>query len=146
MINAQVLIILREGMKEKRLRHHHLLCTQTFTGKGYDYRFVANMEDVVEALGSPKDLVIRLSIGSDDICSLCPNEVRGLCRDESSVIEKDRSAAMFLDIPEEAVIPAEQLIKKVRERLQGLDDFRLICGECEWLDLYNEQLAFIKNK
>ena len=133
-------------MKEIKLRHHHLLCTQTFTGKGYDYRFVANMEDVVSALGSPKDLVIRLSITSDDICSSCPNEVRGLCKDELSVIEKDRAAAMFLNLPEEATIPAEKLIGMIQERLRGLDDFWLLCGECEWLDLCNERLAAIKGK
>ncbi|MCG7845135.1 MAG: DUF1284 domain-containing protein [Methanomassiliicoccales archaeon] len=127
-------------MKEIRLRHHHLLCTQTFSGKGYDYRFVANMEEVVSALSSPKDLMVHLSIGCDDVCSSCPNAVRGFCEFQASVQEKDRSTAIFLDLPEEAVLPAEPLMELVKERMLGLDNINLVCGECEWAELCNERL------
>ncbi|MCX6651592.1 MAG: DUF1284 domain-containing protein [Methanomassiliicoccales archaeon] len=133
-------------MREIRLRHHHLLCTQTFSGKGYDYRFVANMEDVVSALRSPEDLLVHISIAVDDVCSSCPNEVRGMCKDELSVVEKDRAAAMFLSLPEVTSLPAEPLLRSVRERLLGLDDFQLVCGECEWMKLCNRWLVELRSR
>jgi len=128
------------NMREVRLRHHHLLCTRTFGGRGYDYRFVANMEEVVSSLRSPQDLVVRLGASCDDICSRCPNAVRGLCRDHGSVLEKDRSAALFLSLPDEGTFPAGPLMQMVEERLRALDDIRLVCGECEWAELCNEWL------
>ncbi|MHC1710347.1 MAG: DUF1284 domain-containing protein [Methanomassiliicoccales archaeon] len=127
-------------MKEIRLRHHHLLCTRTFGGRGYDYRFVANMEDVVSRLRSPDGLVIRLGVSCDDVCSQCPNAVRGLCKDHESVVDKDRSAALFLSLPDEGTFPAGPLLAMVEERLRELDDIRLVCGECEWAELCNERL------
>lgn len=124
-------------MKEVRLRHHHLLCTRTFSGSGYDRRFVANMEKVVSMLRSPDGTRIRLEIGCDDICSQCPNVVRGLCKDHRSVMEKDRSTALFLGLPEEGTFEALSLLKMVEERLRTLHDIRLVCGECEWAELCN---------
>lgn len=32
------------------LRPHHLLCTQAYSGKGYDEAFVRNMDRVTESL------------------------------------------------------------------------------------------------
>jgi hypothetical protein len=127
-------------MREVRLRHHHLLCTRTFGGRGYDYRFVANMEEVVENLRSPEGLAVRIGVGCDDICAHCPNAVRGLCKDHDSVVEKDRSAALFLDLPDEGTFQAGPLLERVEERLLSLDDIRLVCGECEWAELCNEWL------
>jgi len=91
-------------------------------------------------LRCPDELVIRLDISCDDICSHCPNAVRGLCKDHDSVVEKDRSAALFLSLPEEGTFPARPLLSMVRERLLALDDIRLVCGECEWAELCNEWL------
>lgn len=127
-------------MREVRLRHHHLLCTRTFGGRGYDYRFVTNMEAVVEDLRSPEGLIVHIESSCDDICSQCPNAVRGLCREHESVTEKDRAAALFLDLPEKGTFPAEPLLKTAEERLRALDDIRLVCGECEWAELCNERL------
>jgi uncharacterized protein len=132
-------------MREVRLRHHHLLCTRTFIGRGYDRRFVANMEEIVSALRAPNDLVIRLSASCDDICSSCPNELRGRCKDQDSVMEKDRSVAIFLDIQGEAVLPAGPLMDLIDRKLSGLNDIRQVCGDCEWAVLCNEWLAGSKN-
>ncbi len=131
-------------MKEIRLRHHHLLCTQTFSGKGYDDLFVANMEEVASALQSPKELLVHLSMGCDDICSSCPKAARGLCEFQDSVLEKDRSAAMFFDLPEEGLVDAGPLLTRVKERLRELDDIRLVCGECDWVELCNYGLRALQ--
>jgi len=131
-------------VKELRLRHHHLLCTSTFVGHGYDGRFVNNMERVVSILRSPEGLVIHLDIGCDDLCSSCPHAVRGVCKDHGSVVRKDRSAARFLSLPEEGSFPAGPLLDVVEERLRALDDIHLVCGECEWADLCNERLRAMR--
>ncbi len=133
---------IRHGdMKEVRLRHHHLLCARTFSGHGYDHRFVTNMEEVVASLRSPEGLVVMLDVGGDDICERCPNLVGGQCKDQVSVAEKDRSAALFLDLPEKGKFPARPLLNMVEERLRTLDDVRLVCGECEWAELCNQWLS-----
>jgi len=131
-------------MKEVRLRHHHLLCTRTFGGRGYDYRFVANMEEIVSILRYPDQLAIRLKVSCDDICAQCPNAVQGLCKDHDSVVDKDRSAALYLSLPEEGSFPAGPLLRMVEDRLRALDDIRLVCGECEWAELCNEWLRVKK--
>ncbi len=136
----------REYMREIRLRHHHLLCTQNFVGKGYDALFVANMQRVVAELASPEGLVIHLAAVCDDICSFCPNRVENRCKDEVSVFEKDRSAALFLDLAEDSTWPAAPLVHLVRERLKRLDDFDHLCGKCEWVGVCNERLAFIQRE
>ena len=131
-------------MKELRIRHHHLLCTSTFVGHGYDGRFVSNMKKVVSILRSPEELVIHLDIRCDDLCSSCPHAVRGVCKDHTSVVGKDRSAARFLSLPEEGSFPAGPLLDMVKKRLRALDDIHLVCGECEWADLCNARLSTLR--
>jgi uncharacterized protein len=131
-------------MKQVRLRHHHLVCMQNFVGKGYDEHFVANMRQVIEDLRGP-GAIAHLEIGCDDICSCCPNRDGPLCRDEVSVIGKDRSVARFLGIPERTEVDASAVIDHVRERMQGLDDIRSLCGECDWADLCNERMRAHRN-
>ena len=41
------------------LRPHHLLCTQGYSGKGYDNDFVAHMTDVVHQLRDVPGTTIR---------------------------------------------------------------------------------------
>lgn len=127
-------------MREIRLRHHHLLCTVMFSGHGYDRRFVENMERVVSSLRSPDGLTVRLSNSCDDICSFCPNETGGYCRERDSVLGKDRSAVQFLGLREDLVLPAGPLMEHVREKLSGLADIGTVCGDCEWANLCNERL------
>jgi len=131
-------------MRELQLRHHHLLCLQTFTGHGYDGRFVSNMERVSSLMGSGEEVIVHLSPFCDDICSSCPNQREGRCVDEGSVAAKDRSAAEFLGLPEELRIEAGILLPGVRERLLGLDDLGRVCGECPWIALCKKRLSEIR--
>ncbi|MDD1772247.1 MAG: DUF1284 domain-containing protein [Methanomassiliicoccales archaeon] len=131
-------------MKQVRLRHHHLVCMQNFVGKGYDENFVANMQRVIEDLRRP-DTIAHLEIGCDDICSCCPNRDGALCRDETSVIGKDRSVALFLGIPERTDVDASAVLDRVKERMLELDDVRSLCGECDWADLCNERIIARRN-
>ncbi len=57
------------------LRPHHLLCTQGYSGKGYDNDFVAHMTDVVHQLRDVPGTTIRLTFSTDTLCSCCPNKL-----------------------------------------------------------------------
>lgn len=131
-------------MRQVRLRHHHLVCMQNFVGKGYDEDFVANMRLIIATLGEP-GTIIYLSMGCDDICSCCPNRNGLRCRDEPSVIGKDRSVACFLGISERAEVDASAVLYRVKERILELDDIRSLCGECDWADLCNERMRAHRN-
>ena len=57
------------------LRPHHLLCTQGYSGKGYDNDFVAHMTDVVHQLRDVPGTTIHLTFSTDTLCSCCPNKL-----------------------------------------------------------------------
>ena len=61
------------------LRPHHLLCLQTFVGRGYSEEFVSQMTLVKKSLTSNPTLTIELTDGADDLCCHCPNCVDGVC-------------------------------------------------------------------
>ncbi|HPD08199.1 MAG TPA: DUF1284 domain-containing protein, partial [Methanomassiliicoccales archaeon] len=82
----------------------------------------------------------RLEASCDALCAACPNAAEGVCRDHRSVLRKDRSAALFLGLPERAVLEAAPLIRSVEERMRSLTDIRQVCGDCQWAELCNEWL------
>ena len=55
-----------------KLRPHHLLCTQGYSGKGYSKEFVENMTEIVKLIKNEK-VQVQLIFSEDDICSKCPN-------------------------------------------------------------------------
>ncbi len=126
-------------MNVVRIRPHHILCALSFIGEGYDSRFVRNMQEVVSALGS-RETVVRISTSCDDICSACPHMKDGVCRDESSVVEKDRSTISHLGLQGCEEASAEYLMQQARMMLGELKDIREVCGECDWADLCNRQM------
>ncbi len=127
-------------MREIGLRHHHLLCLRGFVGKGYDRGFVENMARVARELARPEGLLVRLSASCDDICARCPFNSGGEC-EQPAVMDKDRSAAAFLELPMAGSFPAAELLALVERRIAGLEDMRSICGDCEWAALCNERLG-----
>ena len=53
-----------------RLRPHHLLCTQGYSGKGYNESFVAHMNEVVEQLRNVPGTKITLTFSNGDVILL----------------------------------------------------------------------------
>lgn len=56
------------------LRPHHLLCTQGYSGKGYDNDFVAHMTDVVHQLRDVPGTTIHLTFSTDTPLLLLPQQ------------------------------------------------------------------------
>ena len=70
-----------------RLRPHHLLCTQGYSGKGYDENFVLNMTLITDRMRTDPDLKVQIVFSTDDICRFCPRKRgEGICPECASVL------------------------------------------------------------
>lgn len=68
------------------LRPHHLLCLQTFTGRGYSEEFVRHMTLVRDQLIREPLTPVELVSGVDDLCAHCPNNVDGQCTSDNPAL------------------------------------------------------------
>ncbi len=118
-----------------KLRPHHLLCTQGYSGKGYSDDFVSNMDRVTEKLRSDRGVKIEITFSTDSLCSNCPLKVSdGVCKSDNKVLRFDASIINILDL-KEGVYSYQDLISRLDKYLSsGVCDERLkaICGDCEW--------------
>lgn len=116
------------------LRPHHLMCIQSYIGKGYSEEFVKNMDVVVGSLIENVDQTIRLVEGNDHICNHCPHNIHGVkCESDDKVITMDKKVLKYLEIT-----PGEYtysyLLNRLKEKLNE-EAFKDICGDCEWYNL-----------
>ena len=126
-----------------RLRPHHLLCLQTFTGRGYSEEFVRHMTLVKRQLTRDPRTAIELVSGVDDLCAHCPNNVDGQCTsDNPALFDSKVSRKLYSSglISPDAVSkdhPGKQPV------LTGIPDALEIsssvleecCPGCEWIEL-----------
>lgn len=116
-----------------RLRPHHLLCFQSYVGRGYSSEFRDNMDRVYRQLKSRPGQAIEIIFGLDEICRFCPSNIGNeYCESQEKVAEIDRKTIEFLDLKERAYI-YEDLLSKIYEILRK-DDFHSICSECQWYE------------
>ena len=129
-------------MKEEiiKLRPHHLLCTQAYSGAGYSDEFVSNMDSIVEELRNNPDVKVEIVFSTDSVCNACPNKVSdAVCKSDEKVLRFDRGVINALDL-NERIFSYQELIKRLDEYLlSGKEDERLIaiCGDCEWYHVSN---------
>lgn len=118
-----------------RLRPHHLLCTQGYSGNGYSDNFVSNMNEVVERLRTNKDEQIEIVFTTDNLCKSCPSKLSdGICESDSKVLHFDQGVIDALNLTE-GTYSYQELISKLDTYLtSGKEDERLkeICGNCNW--------------
>ena len=68
------------------LRPHHLLCTQSYEGRGYSPQFVENMDKITDVLRKPTPTRICLKRDTDSLCEKCPNKLgENQCRGQDHV-------------------------------------------------------------
>ena len=117
------------GTSELHLRPHHLLCLQTFVGRGYSEEFVEHMTLVKRQLTANPLTPITLVSGADDLCAHCPNCVGGQCTSEKPALF-DR-------------LVRDELGQNTPSTLIGIPENRRItedllaacCPGCEWRGL-----------
>ena len=83
------------------LRPHHLLCTQGYSGHGYDDAFVEHMNDVVHQLREIPGTRVHLTFSTDTLCSCCPNKLgEDLCDTQEKVKRYDRKTVEYFGLEE----------------------------------------------
>ena len=118
-----------------RLRPHHLLCLQTYAGKGYTPAFTANYDLIAARLSNGED--IEIVEGPDDICTPLLTETDPHCwRD--SVTQRDQQAAANLELllatkTGTKLTLTAPLLEKMRSAFRA-GPLRPACTGCEWSD------------
>ena len=113
------------------LRPHHLLCTQTYDGKGYNADFVRNMTLITGRLRSESGIAVDIVFSADDLCAKCPNmQEADLCKDSAKVKRYDEKVANYFGIQQKSYIYREIVAEiNVKMTAQMLED---ICSDCAW--------------
>ena len=125
-----------------RLRPHHLLCTQGYSGKGYSDEFVVGMDRVTKQLREDADALVEITFSTDSICEACPSKVgEGICRDDEKVLHYDACVREILEL-EEKTYSYHELIDRLdtfliasdgdKTAIDGVDRLCRICGDCKW--------------
>ncbi|MEM1485888.1 DUF1284 domain-containing protein [Oscillospiraceae bacterium PP1C4] len=114
-----------------RLRPHHLLCTQGYSGKGYNDEFVANMTAITNRLCGDRNSTVHIVFSTDDICACCP-QMTGIdcCKHNEKVKRYDQKVIDYFGIEERSYI-YEEIINEINSKMTEsiMDD---ICGDCGW--------------
>jgi hypothetical protein len=114
-----------------KLRPHHLLCTQGYSGRGYDNDFVNNMTAITTHLRNGNNAAVDIVFSTDDICSKCPRMLSvDECESNTKVKRFDDKVVAYFGIEEESYI-YQDIICEINAKMtpEMMDD---ICGDCEW--------------
>lgn len=128
-----------------KLRPHHLLCTQGYSGKGYSDTFVENMNAVVKKLRGSEPVTIQLTFSTDDLCGSCPHmQGVNLCETNDKVKRFDRKVVEYFHLEEREYV-YQQLVAQIRETMtpEMLAD---ICDGCSWYPISACRANILKNK
>lgn len=118
-----------------KLRPHHALCIQKFTGHGYDEKFTAHMTGTVNTLRDRPETPVELVSGCDDLCAACPNNISGSCSTREKVEAMDSGVLSALSLSAGGVLPWDRLSEMARREIFGTEKFPEICSSCEWYGL-----------
>ncbi len=114
-----------------RLRPHHLLCTQAYSGKGYGSEFVKNMNLVTAKLHSEEKTPVEIVFSTDDLCACCPHMLgENLCESNENVNRYDAGVIKHFHI-EEKVYIYQDITREIRKKMTP-EILKDICGGCSW--------------
>lgn len=112
------------------LRPHHGMCMAYFIGLGYSDGFSAHMAHLLEELAP--DSSVRLTVGTDAVCSHCPNNINGVCSKPDKVAGYDRAVLDLCGLGEGDILPFGVFTSLVQKRLLAPGCRPGICGDCQW--------------
>ena len=121
-----------------KLRPHHLLCIQLFTGHGYDEAFTAYMTKTVSLLRSDPQTEILLQCGCDDLCAVCPHNRSGVCTEQEKTNRLDAAVLHECGLHDGQSAKWQMLSAAAREQILQTDRFAAVCGDCQWYALCRE--------
>ena len=120
-----------------RLRHHHVLCSLGFEGKGYDSAFIANMANIVFGqLMAPggENSQVHITLEADSFCAPCPHRIGLGCASQHDIARLDAAHSQALDLRAGDTLSWGECVERVRARITP-DDLDDICEGCQWLPL-----------
>lgn len=118
-----------------RLRPHHLLCIQKYSGHGYDEDFTGHMNTLVSELREHPNTPITVAQGCDDLCGRCPNNRNGVCDSLEKVAFMDSAVLGICGLAYGETVPWAKAAGSARERIFETDAFHTICACCQWFEL-----------
>ena len=118
-----------------KLRPHHLLCVQKYTGSGYDDAFAAGMEALIRRLSACPDTAVTLVEGRDDVCAACPHMTGSRCASEEKVNRLDRGVLEACGFSAGETRSWSALARTARAQVLEKNTFEKVCGCCEWFEL-----------
>ena len=120
-----------DGSFTVRLRPHHLLCTQGYSGKGYDAKFAANMAVVTEKLRGNSAINVEIVFSADDLCAACPRLAKdGVCVDDAKASSFDKRVKEMFKL-ENRRYAYHWLIGSI-DSAMTVDKMKSVCETCEW--------------
>jgi hypothetical protein len=114
-----------------RLRPHHLLCTQGYSGKGYDSNFIANTTAITNRLRNDRGAEVEIVFSADDMCGKCPKMLGyDRCLDDEKVRRFDRKVMDYFGLEEKGYVYVD-IVREIDSKMTEtmMDD---ICGDCGW--------------
>lgn len=117
-----------------KLRPHHLLCTQGYSGKGYSDGFVSNMDKVVDELRNKPGTKVQLVFTTDDLCIDCPNKLGdNICESQEKVASFDGKTVKYFNLEEKEYV-YQEIIDEIDRNITE-DILSDICQGCGWLPI-----------
>lgn len=125
-----------------RLRGHHLICLQFFSGEGFPPEFVANLGEIIKKAEAGK--AVRVCTDCDDICTRCP-----YLQDERCLYNKDADEEIRnMDRTALALLNAEageaMQWREMKEKVQGIFSVwsGQYCNGCDWKQVCEKNREF----
>lgn len=116
-----------------KLRPHHFLCIQKFTGHGYDKKFTDYMKSIIKELKKGSEIVIEE--GCDYLCSECPNKKEDKCNSFDKVKRIDEGVLDACGFHYNQLGDWAEFASEAKEKILDTDFFKTICHDCEWYEL-----------
>jgi hypothetical protein len=120
------------------IRPHHGMCLAYFQGKGYSEGFTGHMQEMKECFET--DLPVKLVAETDEICSACPHNEKGICKSADKVNSYDQAVLKYCGLQEGQELTYLDFAHQVREKILAKGLRTQICGDCQWNSLCQEAL------
>lgn len=123
------------------LRGHHLLCSVTFSGRGYSRQFERDFRDILKRMKSGE--LIRIKSGPDELCQSVKDNPDSHCR-ECRITKRDELALRDLSQFIGRTLSIGDTISAVElypEAVKGAfknQEIRSACFNCPWSSLCND--------
>ncbi|MDO4339336.1 MAG: DUF1284 domain-containing protein [Eubacteriales bacterium] len=115
------------------VRPHHGMCLAYFQGSGYSKGFTGHMQEMLDFFET--NVRVKLTVAADEICSACPNNRNGVCRDAGRVEKFDREVLERCGLSENEEMNFRDFAHMVQEKILSPGRRGEICGGCQWEDI-----------